>query len=139
MRSEAKRVRADFELRRPDNRAEFDQLVYALVRRIPRGKVMTYGDIAAWIPCPRNLDPAAYRRIRARWVGYALSRCPADVPWHRVVNASGRPSPRRSGSHHPQLSLLKQENTPLEGQQRVALTLARWKPTEHPLRSEGQV
>lgn len=124
--------------RRPGNREEFDQLVYALVRRIPPGKVMTYGDVAAWIPCPRSLDPAAYRRIRARWVGYALSRCTEDLPWHRIVNAAGRPSPRRSGSHRPQIALLKQEDTPLKGQDRVALSVARWEPTEHPLQSPGQ-
>ncbi|MDX1600557.1 MAG: MGMT family protein [Anaerolineales bacterium] len=132
-------MRAESELRRPEDRTEFDQLVYALVRKIPPGKIMTYGDIADWIPCPLGLDPAAYRRIRARWVGYALSRCPADVPWHRVVNASGRPSPRRSGSHHAQMSLLEQENTPLASQQRVDLSVARWEPTEHPLSPEGRV
>lgn len=53
--------------------------VYAVVRRIPSGKVMNYGQISALLT--RSLSPAA--------VGWALRRCPRDVPWQRVVNASG--------------------------------------------------
>ena len=53
--------------------------VYAAVRRIPRGRVATYGQIARMIGRPRA----------ARVVGYALSAAPADVPCHRVVNRQG--------------------------------------------------
>ena len=53
--------------------------VYAAVRRIPRGRVATYGQIARMIGSPRA----------ARIVGYALSAAPADVPCHRVVNRQG--------------------------------------------------
>ncbi len=60
--------------------------IYALVRQIPRGKVSSYGRVAAMIDAPRN----------ARVVGYALAaldgRAPDDVPWWRVVNAAGRVS-----------------------------------------------
>lgn len=112
---------------RPD-RSQFDEIVYAVVRRIPAGKVMTYGDIGRLIPSPAGVDPLAYRRIRARWVGYALSRCPEDLPWHRVVNAQGRASPRPSGSHLAQLALLQEEGTPLLDSDRVDLTAARWTP-----------
>ena len=64
----------------------FDTAVYRLVRRIPVGSVATYGQIAARLGRPRG----------ARAVGRAMSHCPADVPWHRVVNASGGISPPRS-------------------------------------------
>jgi methylated-DNA-protein-cysteine methyltransferase-like protein len=54
--------------------------VYEIVRLIPPGRVMNYGQIAAL--CSRPLTPRA--------VGWAMHDCPADVPWHRVVNAAGR-------------------------------------------------
>lgn len=54
--------------------------VFAVVRKIPPGRVSTYGRIAALIGRPRA----------ARFVGYAMHRCPPGLPWHRVVNAQGR-------------------------------------------------
>lgn len=59
--------------------------VYQVVERIPRGRVATYGQIAAMLGDPRG----------ARQVGYALAalgrgRPRPQVPWHRVVNAQGR-------------------------------------------------
>lgn len=53
--------------------------MWRLVRRVPRGRVVTYGQIAALLGRPRA----------ARRVGWALRICPADLPWHRVVNAQG--------------------------------------------------
>jgi len=55
--------------------------VLAAVRRIPRGRVATYGDVANAAGLPR----------RARFVGRVLRLEPlaADVPWHRVVSAQG--------------------------------------------------
>ena len=55
------------------------QEVYDVVRLIPSGRVMNYGQVAKL--CSRPLTPRA--------VGRALHECPDDVPWHRVVNASG--------------------------------------------------
>jgi methylated-DNA-protein-cysteine methyltransferase-like protein len=52
--------------------------VWSLVRTIPRGKVMTYGQVAIF------LEP-----LSARAVGWAMRNCPEDVPWHRVVNSRG--------------------------------------------------
>ena len=54
--------------------------IYDIVRLIPAGKVMNYGQIAKL--CSRPLTPRA--------VGWAMHDCPADLPWHRVVNAAGR-------------------------------------------------
>jgi methylated-DNA-protein-cysteine methyltransferase-like protein len=97
--------------------ASFVAAVYRVVRAIPRGHVMTYGQIAA------SLDrPAA-----ARAVGWAMKHCPPGVPWHRVVNASGGISPRpNTGSMLTQRLLLEQEGVPVR-RGRVALTRYRWK------------
>jgi methylated-DNA-protein-cysteine methyltransferase-like protein len=56
--------------------------IFAAVRKIPRGRVSTYGAIARVAGLPRQ----------ARLVGYALHRLGGStaVPWHRVINASGR-------------------------------------------------
>lgn len=61
--------------------------VYEIVRLIPPGRVMSYGQVAEL--CERPLTPRA--------VGWALHECPADVPWHRVVNAAGGCSTDRLG------------------------------------------
>lgn len=73
-----------------------------MVCRIPRGKVATYGGVAA--RC--GLDG------HARLVGYALHNLPKGigVPWHRVVNARGRISfPPGSRSYEQQKRLLESE------------------------------
>lgn len=59
--------------------ADFRQRVYAMVASIPRGCVVSYGQLAAWAGYPR----------RSRQVGRALAQAPAELPWHRVVNARG--------------------------------------------------
>jgi methylated-DNA-protein-cysteine methyltransferase-like protein len=58
--------------------------VYALVRRIPVGRVMSYGQIAGLLE----------HRLSPRAVGWAMHGCPENVPWQRVVNASGGCSTR---------------------------------------------
>jgi len=115
-------------LNAPVDRRQFDQLVYAMVRLIPEGRVMTYGQIAAMIPPPDSIDPAAYRRIRARWVGYALGRCPDDVPWQRVINSRGLPSQRASGGHLPQRALLQAEGIRLTREGTIDLSASAWQP-----------
>jgi len=71
-----------------DRADSFFDRVYAAVRAIPRGRVATYGQIARLIGVARG----------ARAVGWALRALPAEratrVPWHRVVGAGGRISPR---------------------------------------------
>ena len=77
--------------------------IYAVVSRIPRGRVATYGQVAALARLPRQ----------ARLVGYALNVLPSDtaVPWHRVVNAKGQVSVRGDGLGHEELQakLLQRE------------------------------
>ena len=62
--------------------------VYALVRRVPAGRVVTYGQVALLVGIPRA----------ARAVGQAMRVCPASIPWHRVVNGRGAVSRRGDGS-----------------------------------------
>jgi methylated-DNA-protein-cysteine methyltransferase-like protein len=77
--------------------------LYAVVAKVPRGRVATYGQVAALAGLPRH----------ARLVGYALNKLPAesDVPWHRVVNAKGQVSPRANALGHEDLQeqLLRRE------------------------------
>ena len=75
--------------------------IFAVVKRVPRGRVATYGQVAALARLPRH----------ARLVGYALHTLPpgSDVPWHRVVNAQGKISWRPSGGCILQRKLLRSE------------------------------
>jgi methylated-DNA-protein-cysteine methyltransferase-like protein len=59
--------------------------VYDLVRRIPKGKVMTYGSVA--IVLGEGYTP--------RTVGYVMRNSPAGVPWQRVINSQGKCSTGR--------------------------------------------
>jgi methylated-DNA-protein-cysteine methyltransferase-like protein len=97
------------------------QRIYAVVRRIPRGRVATYGQIATIA----GLDG------QARQVGYALAAVPANsaVPWHRVINAQGRVSMRREGpgGSIAQQQLLEREGVRFEAGGRVSLAKFRWK------------
>jgi methylated-DNA-protein-cysteine methyltransferase-like protein len=95
------------------------EAVYALVRRIPQGKVMTYGQIAL------EIEP-----LSARAVGWALNCCPDDVPWHRVVNSRGGCSTDRL-PHVPtglQRSLLEREGVRFSEAGYLPLSEYRWFP-----------
>jgi methylated-DNA-protein-cysteine methyltransferase-like protein len=96
------------------------QRIYAVVRRIGRGRVATYGQVARLAGLPGQ----------ARLVGYALAALPdgSDVPWHRVVNARGTVSPRADGAWDAvQRALLEAERVVFIG---GTLSLARyqWRP-----------
>ena len=94
--------------------------IYAQIKRIPRGRVATYGQIAL---LARGSGP--------RQIGYALHalREGHGVPWHRVINAQGRVS-ARSGSDHDELqrALLEAEGVSFDGRGRIALDRYRWEP-----------
>ena len=74
----------------PDDFKEFQTLVFRVVRRIPSGRVSTYGQIAAMIPPPTGIEPSHYGKIRAQWVGRAMRNAPEETPWHRVINSQGK-------------------------------------------------
>ena len=96
------------------------QRIYAVVRRIPRGKVATYGQIARLARLPG----------RARQVGYAMHALPrgTTVPWQRVVNAQGKVSRRRApGAELTQRMILLREGVRFGGGGRISLALYGWK------------
>jgi methylated-DNA-protein-cysteine methyltransferase-like protein len=115
------------------NRDDFDKQVYAICGEIPEGRVMTYGSLGAHIPPPADMNPVSYDRIKARWVGYALKRCPEGVPWHRVVNARGEISQRPG--EDLQRALLEDEGVVFNNKGRVDLKHYAWKPAQHALKS----
>ena len=93
--------------------------VFDVVRRIPRGRVATYGQVARLAGLGRN----------ARQVGYALHTLPefSGVPWHRVVNARGEISlPRSSGADVTQRLRLEREGVKFDGRGRIDLTVYGW-------------
>ena len=95
--------------------------IHAVVRRIPRGRVATYGQVAA----------LAGLAGHARQVGYALHALAGDspLPWQRVVNARGEVSPRRMpGWDGLQRALLEREGLVFDARGRIDLTRQRWRP-----------
>ena len=108
----------------PPDRHEFHESVWDVVRRIPAGRVSTYGWIAALADPPAGMDAAAYRAFGARWVGGAMAHCPEDVPWWRVVNAQGKVS-EREGSDR-QRRRLEDESVVFDARGRLDLARLGW-------------
>src|SRR5438552_17684342 len=106
------------------------QRIYSAVRRIPRGRVATYGQIAE----------LAGLEGHARQVGYALHTLPprSGVPWHRVVNARGQIS-ARSGSDWGELQqhLLEAEGISFGRDGRISLERFQWRPKVWGRRDKG--
>jgi methylated-DNA-protein-cysteine methyltransferase related protein len=95
--------------------------VYAVVRRIPRGRVATYGQVARLAGLGRQ----------ARQVGYALHALPWEglAPWHRVVNVHGAISlPPRGGADLTQRLRLEREGVRFDARGRVDLGRYGWRP-----------
>ena len=94
------------------------QRVYQVVRQIPPGKVTSYGRVAQMV-----------EGCTARMVGYALAalRPDTDVPWHRVINAQGKISPRANGPGSLiQRQLLEEEGVVFDAQNRVDFEIFGW-------------
>ena len=93
---------------------------YAIARKVPAGRVTTYGAVAAEAGLPG----------RARQVGYAMAALPADhdVPWHRVINARGEVSPRAGGTAFEKIqrNLLEAEGIVFNARGRVDLDRFGW-------------
>src|SRR3990172_2914211 len=84
------------------------ELIWEIVLSIPKGKVASYGEVAAQAGLQRQ----------ARLVGYALHalRPSSGVPWHRVINARGKISfPPRSPAYRRQRELLRREGVVVDG------------------------
>jgi methylated-DNA-protein-cysteine methyltransferase-like protein len=106
----------------PSNADSTWQRFYDVVRRVPRGKVATYGQIAEVAGLPGH----------ARQVGYALAAIGrgTTVPWQRVINAQGRVSIRSAGegSTIVQQQALEREGVTFDAGGRVSLARYGWKP-----------
>jgi methylated-DNA-protein-cysteine methyltransferase related protein len=98
---------------------DYVEAVLTLVERIPPGRVMTYGLIAELVG-----------RGGPRQVGSVMSHYGGGVPWHRVVNSSGRVVP---GHEVEALKRHRAEGTPLRGpdQDKIDLRVALWFPEDH--------
>jgi methylated-DNA-protein-cysteine methyltransferase related protein len=110
---------------RTTSRDTFYDLVYAFVRRVPRGRVVTYGQVALELGAP----------AAARAVGYALHYLsvspPTDVPWWRVINAQGRISLKgRGAAADQQREMLEAEGVAFGDGDRIELGRYRWWPQE---------
>lgn len=99
----------------------FTQKIYETVARIPRGKVATYGQIAALCG---NL-------LAARAVGAAMRHVPEylDIPCHRVVNQTGKLAPEYAfGGKMVQRDLLMQEGIPFKENGCIDMKKCLWQP-----------
>lgn len=99
------------------NKSSFE-LIYDVVKQIPRGKVATYGQVAA----------LAGNKNWSRVVGYALhaNPDPEHIPCHRVVNRFGEVSKAFVfGGENRQIELLQQEGVTLDGN-KVDLERCQW-------------
>lgn len=94
--------------------------IAAVVRRVPRGSVATYGQVARLVGLGRA----------ARQVGYALHALPAGtaIPWHRIINAAGRISLRPDAGGIDQRLRLLAEGVTVTESGRVSLARYQWRP-----------
>ncbi len=95
--------------------------VYAVVSKIPRGRVMNYGQIAGLIRHP----------LSARAVGWAMQQCPQGLPWHRVVNAQGSISTENlTDPPGLQRLLLEGEGIHFSESGKLSMARYRWSPKQ---------
>lgn len=101
-----------------NKQSSFLEEVYKITKKIPKGKVATYGQIAKLMGKPKN----------SRLVGFALHRNPTPyiIPCHRVVNRDGKLSKSFAfGGEESQKHLLIQENV-LINDNKVDLKKYKW-------------
>ena len=97
--------------------SSFFARVYALVRRVPRGRVVTYGQVARALGAPGA----------ARTVGWAMRVSPESVPWHRVVIARGEIVLRPTSGYLEHRSRLNAVGVRFDRAGRIDLTKYGWK------------
>jgi methylated-DNA-protein-cysteine methyltransferase-like protein len=113
------------------------QSIWEVVARVPRGSVVTYGQVARMAGMPGA----------ARTVGWAVQALPDDhrirgrsIPWHRVINVQGRVSPRgeteEGGAVRRQLTLLRREGIRVSPAGVIDLDRYLW--TGRPVRKAGR-
>ena len=100
---------------------DYRERVYRIVRRIPRGRVMTYGQIAELLG--EGYTP--------RTVGFVMHAAPSGTPWYRVLNARGACSTQRVVlPHDKQQRLLEMEDVVFDKTGRCDLQTFLWIPRD---------
>ncbi|ANF95277.1 MGMT family protein [Paenibacillus bovis] len=103
----------------------FTERAVHIIRSIPAGKVMTYGQVAAAAGSPR----AARQIVR---ILHSMSR-KYRLPWHRVVNKYGEIAVKEEESSFEQRALLEEEGVIFNGERRIDLvTYSYWPSDEEP-------
>jgi methylated-DNA-protein-cysteine methyltransferase related protein len=106
-------------------RDEYFTRVWRVVKTIPPGQVVSYGQVAGWLKPPMDIAEDEYKSFGAMWVGQALKSCPEGVPWQRVLNSQGKISlPGASGAR--QRKLLEAEGVEFDAKDRVSLREFGW-------------
>lgn len=106
--------------------SDFKDKVIRIVRAVPEGKVVSYGQVASYAGLPRA----------AREVGWVMSDLGEVTPWWRVINNKGYISIRGnlSADKKRQASLLIMEGVPVDEEFNIPINEYRYKPTESQLR-----
>jgi len=105
---------------------EFKERVYAFVAQIPKGRMMTYGQLAA-------LAGAAW----AAWeVGQIAHTGPVDLPWQRVVNKAGGLAKGYPGGYEGHKRALEAEDIYVDEDYRVNINELLWQP---PLKNQNSL
>lgn len=99
--------------------SSFKKDVYTIVASIPKGKLSTYGDIAALAGHP----------YAARQVGGLAHFGPTELPWHRVVNRLGECASGYPGGKDGQQNDLKAEGYIMKDYRAVNFEDVRWHPS----------
>lgn len=98
---------------------DFKELIYGYVGSIPKGKVMTYGQLSALAGSPRA----------ARIVGSVAHWGPDDLPWHRVVNRfGGLASAYTWGGREGQAKALREDGVEVSAEYTVDVKKLIWYP-----------
>ena len=127
MDTKSKRSDAGGDLKTPANdpanvnEPGYSERVFEIVRRIPAGRVMTYGQLAEILG----------EGYTARTVGFVMNKADESVPWHRVINAQGACSTGRVLlPMNKQQRLLEAEGVEFNARERCDLGRYRWTPEE---------
>jgi methylated-DNA-protein-cysteine methyltransferase-like protein len=109
------------------NMPGYNERVFEIVRRIPAGHVMTYGQLAEILG----------EGYTARTVGFVMNKADESVPWHRVINAQGACSTGRVLlPMNKQQRMLEAEGVEFNARDRCDLGRYRWTPEE--ARGDGE-
>lgn len=108
---------------------EYQKSIITVIRTIPLGKVMSYGQVAAYIGRPKE----------AREVGWTLQKIDADFPWWRVLNNAGQISIKDNPTADAamQKQLLEQEGIVVDDDFRLDIDTYRYYAEETSLQDLG--